>query len=142
MKNILLLLLFSFSLFASAQSYKTIKEDQVYAYQYANEDSVIKDGSKTLYFYVKDFAVNVKYETTLTRLSGDYTKARIIIYNSIDATNWVAFDTLSFAGTGSTISTVSDLKTNVYTPYLKISVLPYDSIQTVKAKHYLLIDKN
>lgn len=143
MKKIFLLL-FAITLLSvgvNAQAFNTISTNTVFNYQFGAADTVIKNGTKTMYVYANPFCETARLQTTLVRSRGTYTKARVILSTSLDAVNWTPIDTLAFAGTGATISLVSDLKTNVYNQYLKVDIKPYDTTQTLKGKHFLLIKK-
>lgn len=145
MKKFRLLLIALISLIAfnavEAQNI-TISSSGAYAYQFPTSDTVIKNGTKNYILLVKPYTDRIKLQTTLVRSRGTYTKARVITYSSIDATNWTAIDTISYAGTGATITSKSDLKTSVFEPYIKITIAPYDSTQTLKGKHLFTIDND
>jgi hypothetical protein len=144
MKKFRLLLIALISLFTlnTVQAQATYTKSGSYGYQYATSDTVIKNGTKTYTMYITPFAERFKLQTTIYRTRGTYTKARVITYSSIDATNWTPIDTISYAGTGATITTKSDLKTTIFEPYLKIVIAPYDSTQTIRAKHLFTIDND
>ena len=141
MKNILILVIFISTCFFSSAQNKTVSSDIVYSCLGATSDTVVKDGTHTYGVYVSNFANVVKIQATATRTRGTYTKARVILQKSMDYSNWTAIDTISFAGTSTTYSSVSDIVYPI-SPYFRILSKPYDSTQTVKIGYIILIDKN
>jgi hypothetical protein len=94
-------------------------------------------------FYIKPFAKYCKYNTTLTRRTGNYTKAKAylystMIYSSSDV-GWVLVDSITFAGTTVSYTLTSNVD-SMYTQYGRIKVAPYDSMQTHSVRHGILID--
>jgi hypothetical protein len=141
MKQILLLIGFLFiSSFLFGQIDKTIKESTVYNYQYALADSVVKDSTDNYDVYVKEFCKYARVGVKMSRITGTYTKANVIVSKSIDYETWELVDTLKFANVGTDSTIVLGIDT-IYNPYLRLSAQPYDSVQSLRPKHYILIEK-
>lgn len=141
MKKILFLFAFvlSFCFQTKAQD-KTVKEDLVYTLYGGVNDTVSKYTTKTYTFYVSPWCEVVKYRPVLTRIGGTYTKARVIMQSSIDNSNWTAKDTVTLSGTGAALTGISRTST-IKDPYVRFLVKPYDSIQILRMKNTILIDK-
>jgi hypothetical protein len=137
MRNLFLLIFcLALTIGASAQD-KTVTISQVWNVFGNATDTVKKNSTDTYTIYAKPFAENVKFRPTLTRTSGTYTKARVILQTSLDNSNWVAKDTVSFAGTGASQTGISDLVTPK-DAYVRIKITPYDSTQVIKYKYTIL----
>ena len=141
MKKILFLFAFvlSFCFQTKAQD-KTVKEDFVYTLYGGVNDTVSKYTTKTYTFYVSPWCEVVKYRPVLTRIGGTYTKARVIMQGSLDNSNWTAKDTVTLSGTGAALTGISKTST-IKDPYVRFLVKPYDSIQILRMKNTILIDK-
>lgn len=140
MKKILFLFaIIAFCANLQAQN-KTVTVDGVYSIYGAAADTVGKYRTVTYSVYVSPFAEVVKYRPTVTRVTGTYTKVRVIMQSSIDNANWVAKDTVTLSGTGVILTGLSKTST-IKDPYVRFITAPYDSVQVLKNKNVILIDK-
>ena len=99
----------------------------------------------TFDFYIYPFAAKCKFNATLTRSTGSYTKTKAyfytaVVYNSGD-TGWTLTDSLTFAGTTTAYTLISSVNT-VYTQYGRIKFAPSDSLQTHSVRAGVLIESN
>ena len=141
MKKILFIFTFiaTFCFEIQAQN-KTVNVDGVYSIYGTATDTVGKYRTTTYSVYVTPFAEVIKYRPTITRVTGTYTKVRVIMQSSIDYSNWIAKDTVTLSGTGTTLTGLS--KTSIVKdPYVRFVTAPYDSVQVLKQKNVILIDK-
>lgn len=146
MKKIIILIgLFAFIVVGiNAQS--LVNSDRVIHYTY--DDTLIKDATFSNSYYIKNYAVNARLTLQVDTMStaAQHPKARAILLRSVNHVDWYSIegDTVVAASTlasGHKIAT-SALISNIYEPYLKVTVTAIDSTQNSKVKYYLLIQKN
>ena len=134
--------------FANAQSYavKTISSDQVVFFLFG--DTLIKDATFNSTYYVPSFVEHARLTLQIDTMASatDKGKVRAILGRSVNNVDYysVAGDTITASATlasGHKIAT-SNLWSDIYENYLKVTVKAVDSTQNTKVRYYLLIDKN
>jgi hypothetical protein len=165
MKKLFILLVF-LAFVTVARSQTVIKSDMVVNYQYA--DTLQKDDTVAVTYYVKDFVVNARLTVITDSLSTGYSKTNTILYGSADYVNWTALtgnysaqtlaltinadstqtgtftpsgtSTISIAGTDGGSSSI--VYKDLFYPYLKVQTIAVDSTQNNRYIYKLVIDKN
>jgi hypothetical protein len=110
----------------------------VQAYNYP--DTLKKDGTKSVTYFVANIAKNLRLQTRADSLSGATIAVENRVFGSLDNQNWVLILKDTTAGNNSATSTM--LLQNVYYNYVKVTVKGITSAQNVRYSYKLLIDKD
>ena len=104
-------------------------------------DTLLKNGTKTQIFAISDWCESLRLQTKYVRKSGNYTKAKTLIYGSMDNLSYTLLDSVKVASNSSTINGESAIIT-IKRPFVKIVTTAYDSTQKIQLFFKILIDKN
>ena len=148
MKKIMTIL-FSLILFMGV-SFQTeaqtlVKSDQVIHYTY--DDTLIKDATFNVTYYIKDFAENARIQVVTDTMASasDTVSIQTIVsrsMNNVDFHSGVGDTILNLAVDSSGHKSSTALLQSIYANYLKVTVKAIDSTQNAKVQYYLLFDKN
>lgn len=129
MKNILIIILsiLTVGLFGQSSGYKKVASTTVYSYNgsHALGDTVNKNTTKTYNYYSPTLFNTAQFQVLLDTITGK-PKARLYIYQSIDAQNWKYVDSATTITGGLTGITT---KVTVFNPYIQLRVKGIDSTQ-------------
>jgi hypothetical protein len=135
-----ILVLFSIMIFALSLNAQTlIEEDRTVNKYGATADTLNKDDAITDTYYIKPFVENVNLFWNVDSVAG----APVVtlgLYGSYDNSEWITVDesTLTIASGDTTFVQTS---TTYFYPYIKTYIKAVDSVQTVRYKYNLIIDK-
>lgn len=126
-------------IFTSVNAQVNLTKSAAYNFAGTAADTIKKDTYKYYTYTASPLVKQVTIQATSTRLTGNYTKAYVVIEKSFDGVKYFGVDSVLLAGTGATIKGKIDIK-SVYANQIRIKAYGIDSTQKNKVKIYTLND--